>query len=161
MTAEERAGKIEAYGRAYEELVAALREFPEAMWQYRATPDGWTIHETVVHITDSEANSYTRCRRCIAEPGQAVMAYDENVWATALHYHAQSTADALDLFKGLRRQSYLLIKALPDATWVHTIDHPENGTMTLDDWLDVYTRHVPEHVAQMRAVYDAWLKQQG
>ena len=159
MTAEERARKIEVYGRAYEELVAALREFPEEMWQYRAAPDGWTIHETVVHITDSEANSYVRCRRCIAEPGQTVMGYDENVWATALRYHEQSTADALELFKGLRRHSYTLIKTLPAATWAQTIVHSENGTMTLDDWLDVYTRHVPEHVAQMRAVHAAWQRQ--
>jgi hypothetical protein len=156
MTAEERAAKIAAYERAYDELTAALREFPQEMWQYRAAPDGWTIHETVVHITDSEANSYARCRRCIAEPGQTVMAYDENVWATALDYQAQSTADALELFKWLRRHSYNFILTLPEATSPHTIDHPDNASMTLDDWLDVYTRHVPEHIAQMRAVHAAW-----
>jgi len=39
------------------------------MWQYRPAPDRWTIHEIVVHIADSEANSYIRCRRCLAEKG--------------------------------------------------------------------------------------------
>ncbi len=28
--------------------------------------------------------------------------------------------------------------------------------MTLDDWLDIYERHVREHAAQMRAVRAAW-----
>jgi hypothetical protein len=28
--------------------------------------------------------------------------------------------------------------------------------MTMDDWLDVYARHVPEHIAQMREVYADW-----
>jgi hypothetical protein len=159
MTPEKRARKIAIYGRAYDELVAALREFPEEMWQYRAAPDDWTIHETIIHITDSEANSYARCRRLIAEPGQVVMAYDENVWATALRYHAQSAADALELFRWLRHHSYTLIRTLPEATWAHTIYHPENGTMSMDDWLEVYARHVPDHIAQMRAVYDAWRRQ--
>jgi hypothetical protein len=31
--------------------------------------------------------------------------------------------------------------------------------MTLDDWLDIYERHIRDHVEQMQANYDAWLKQ--
>jgi|SRR5579859_699618 len=159
MTGEERQAKIESYGQAHHELVTALGQFPAAMWQFKPDADRWSIHETVVHIADSEANSYIRCRRLIAEPGQAVLAYDENRWATALDYHAQSTDGALELFKWLRRQSYLLIRNQPAAVWAQTVLHPENGTMTLDDWLDVYERHVREHVAQMQAVYATWVAQ--
>lgn len=153
---EERSRKIEMYGSAYAMLIEALQEFPQAMWQYRPAPDRWTIHEIIVHIADSEANSYVRCRRFIVEPGQAVMAYDEMAWASELHYHDQSTDDALELFKWLRLKSYTLIKTLPESVWSNTVYHPENGTMTMDDWLDVYARHIPEHIAQMREVYAAW-----
>ncbi len=160
MTNAERSLKIESYGAAYEKLLAALPQFPRAMWQYRAAPDGWTIHEIIVHIADSEANSYARCRRFIAEPGSIVMAYDEMAWAQRLSYHAQSPEVALELFKQLRAASYQLIKTLPEEAWTNTIVHPENGVMTMDDWLDVYDRHIPDHIAQMRAVYAAWRKQQ-
>ena len=156
MQPEERRRKIESYGNAYELLVNALQEFPSEMWQYRSAPDCWTIHEIIVHITDSEANSYIRCRRLIAEPGTTLMAYDENQWAVALDYHSQSTQDALELFKWLRLKSYKLVKALPDLTWSHKVHHPESGSMTLDDWLDTYERHVPIHIEQMQAVYKAW-----
>ena len=87
----DRQWKIESYGQAYAELEAALRRFPKDMWAYKPSPDRWSIHEIVVHLADSEANSYVRCRRLIAEPGLAVMAYDESRWATALRYHEQST----------------------------------------------------------------------
>ena len=97
-------------------------------------------------------------RVVIAEPGQPLMAYDENRWATALDYHDQSVEDALELFKWLRLKSYKLIKTLPDSAWSNTAYHPENGTMTLDDWLDVYERHVREHLDQMQANYEAWLE---
>ncbi len=161
MAGEERKQKIESYGSAYDQLVEALKQFPLEMWQFKPSPDYWSIHEIVVHITDSEANSYIRCRRFIAEPGQPVMAYDEKGWATLLHYHDQSTDEALELFKWLRLKSYHLIKSLSEAVWSNTVYHPENGTMTLDDWLNIYERHIPEHVAQMQANYEAWSKEKG
>jgi hypothetical protein len=153
-----RADKVESYGAAYEELTTALAEFPLESWRHRAPFDPWTIHEIVVHITDSEANSYVRCRRAIAEPGSDVMAYDENGWAAALDYASQSAEDALALFRLLRGNTYRLIRSLPESVWAHTIDHPENGIMTLDDWLDVYEGHVRDHVEQMRRIHAHWLE---
>lgn len=158
MTTNERP-KIESYGAAYQQLAAALERFPREMWQYRPAPDHWTIHEILVHIADSEANSYVRCRRFIAEPGSSVLGYDEMKWARNLHYHDQSPSDALELFKWLRKQSYDLVRHLPEAAWANTIDHSENGLMTLDEWLTIYEAHVRDHVEQMQANYDAWLKQ--
>ena len=83
------------------------------------------------------------------------MAYDENQWAAALRYRDQSTEEALDLIKWLRLLTYTLIQSLPDSVWWHTLEHPANGTMSLDDWLDVYERHIPDHIDQMKGVYAA------
>ena len=156
MTPAERHSKIVAYGEADERLIGALKQFPKEMWQYKPGPNRWSIHEIIVHLADSEANSYIRCRRFIAEPGASVMAYDENRWADLLNYHCQNPEEALELFRLLRRLSHRLIKDLPDAAWSNTVDHPENGIMTMDDWLGVYTSHVPDHIQQMRATHAAW-----
>ncbi len=156
MTPEARREKIALYGRAHALLTEALKEFPREMWQFRPAPDRWTIHEIIIHIADSEANSFARGRKFIAEPGATVMAYDERQWAKALRYHGQSPEDALELFKWLRLTSDQLIRSLPDAVWANTIHHPENGTMTMDDWLDVYARHIPEHLQQMQENYADW-----
>jgi hypothetical protein len=156
VTNEARHQKIESYGRAYDLLVEGLKQFPAEMWHFKPAPDRWSIHEIVVHITDSEANSYIRCRRFIAEPGQTVMAYDENGWAVALDYRGQSTDEALELFKWLRYNTYQLIRSLPESVWANTVFHPENGTMTMDDWLGIYERHIPDHLQQMRLNYEAW-----
>jgi hypothetical protein len=155
-----RAKKIEIYGDAYRLLAEALQEFPRQMWQARPAEDMWTIHEIIVHIADSEANSYVRCRRFIAEPGLAVMAYDEGQWAKALDYHSRSAETALELFRWLRQSSYDLIHTLPEETWDNQVYHPEQGMISLDDWLDTYAAHVPDHIAQMREVFAAWLEQQ-
>ena len=156
MTPSERKQKIETYGKAHDTLTEALQRFPKEMWAFKPK-DGWSIHEILVHIADSEANSFVRCRRLIAEPGSEVLGYDESGWCTALNYTEQSADEAMELFKWLRSKSYRLIQGLPELAWSNTIYHPENGTMTLEDWLEVYARHIPEHVAQMQANYEAWI----
>jgi hypothetical protein len=110
----------------------------------------------VVHIADSEANSFVRARRFIAEPGKDVMAYDESAWADTLNYVEQDPEDAIQLFRWLRGNTHKLVKNLPESTWSNTIYHPENGTMTMDDWLDIYETHVRDHVGQMREIYEEW-----
>lgn len=156
MEAEERARKLELYRNAYNELTGALEQLPKEMWDYRSAPEEFSVRESVVHISDSEANSYIRCRRAIAEPGSAVLGYDPSAWAAELHYSEQSAEDALELFRLLRLSSYNLVKDLPAETWSNNIEHSENGTMTLDNWLDVYATHITEHVAHMRETFAAW-----
>lgn len=156
MTAEKRGELISLYGNAHELLIHALKEFPREMWQFKPEPEKWSIHEIIIHITDSEINSYSRCRCFIAEPGKTIMAYDQDQWAISLKYHQQSTGDALELFKFLRQASYNLISSLPEETWNNQIFHPENGIMKMDDWLQMYADHIPIHIRQMQRVYEAW-----
>lgn len=154
----ERQAKIESYGRAEEDVRAALERFPLEMWQYRPAAGEWSIQEILIHLADSEVNSYVRCRRFIAEPGETLMAYDENRWARRLDYQRQSAEDALALFGLLRRMSYDLIRDLPEEAWRSQAHHPERGVMTLDDWLETYEQHTHVHIAQMEAVYESWRK---
>ncbi len=158
MTSKEREQRIESYGKAYDQLAGALKQFPREMWQWKPAPDQWSIHEVIVHLADSEANGYARCRRFIAEPGQSVMGYDQEQWAKLLRYHEQSAEDALELFKWLRLASYKLIRSLPESVWSNTVTHPEYENYTFERWLDIYERHTRGHIDQMKKNYDEWRK---
>lgn len=131
MTSEESQRKIKSYGSAYQTLVEGLKRFPKEMWQFRPASDRWTIHEIIIHIADSEANSYVRCRRFIAEPGSTVLGYDEMKWARDLDYHSQSIDNALELFKWLRYKSYTLIKDLPESVWSNQVTHTQGGLILM------------------------------
>ena len=158
MTSTERNQLIESYGQAYQLLTNAISRYPQEMWQWKPAPEKWSIHEVIIHITDSEVNSYVRCRRFIAEPGSGVYGYDENKWARTLDYHHHSVDEALELFKLLRRSSYLLIKDLPDDIWqTATVQHSENGLVHFEEWLSTYEEHIPVHIRQMERNYQAWL----
>jgi hypothetical protein len=158
MTHSERQALLLSYRDAYGALTEALKKYPKEMWQWKPAPEKWSIHEVVIHIADSEANSFIRCRRFIAEPGSGVYGYDENKWATALHYQEQSIDEALELFRILRHSSYLRIKDLPDEVWhTATVQHSESGTMGFERWLEIYEEHIPVHLRQMERNYQAWL----
>ncbi len=157
MTKQERNSLIESYGSAYNILIEALKEFPVEMWQWKPAPGKWSIHEVLIHIADSEANSFVRCRRLIAEPGSGVYGYDQDTWATKLNYHQQDTDDALQLFKWLRKTSYELLKTVTDETWTNSyIEHSEVGKMTFEEWLKIYEEHIPVHILQMKLNFEAW-----
>jgi hypothetical protein len=160
MNSDERNKMLDAYSRAGGDLAGALRAFPVAMWTFKPGPERWSIQEIILHIADSEANGYIRCRRAVAEPGLPVMAYEEERWVAGLHYHEQDPGDALELFNVMRRRSTRLLKSLPPSAWSSTMLHPERGPLTLDDWLGIYTAHTPAHIKQMQATHAAWLDAQ-
>src|SRR5438270_13740441 len=89
--------ELQRYAEGHRELLDTLQRLPRSMCHFRPAAGEWTIHEIVMHITDSESNSYIRVRSAIAEPGKRSMAYDEPACARALCYDQQATEDALEL----------------------------------------------------------------
>mgnify|MGYP003704525427 CR=1 FL=1 len=47
----------------------------------KSDSEGWTPRQVIHHMADSEAQSYARLRRLIAEPGTTIQGYDEGKWA--------------------------------------------------------------------------------
>ncbi len=157
MDKNERNEKIEAYGRGFDLLSAALAKVPKEAWEFRPEPNEWSIHEIVVHMADSEAMSALRARKLIVEPGSQLMGYEEAKWADALNYQEQSVEDALQVIKYARQTTYRLLKALPDEVFAHSVKHPENPEpYTFDRWLTIYANHIPNHVEQIKNNVKLW-----
>ncbi len=160
MNQSERYAKIEEYGRGFDLLTAALADVPRGAWQFKPAPDDWSVHEILVHMADSESMGALRVRKLIAEPGSTLMTYDEAQWAEACHYQNQSADDALQLFKLTRQTTYRLLKIVPAQVFTHWVTHPAfPEPFTLEQWLNIYTRHVPEHIEQLKKAYQAWKEQ--
>ena len=153
--------KIDSYSKGHEKFITAVNELPKEMWNFKPAPDKWSVHEIIIHMADSEANSFSRARKMICEPGSTITAYDQDLWVVKTNYSSQSTDDALELFRNLRKMTYNVIKDLPESTWSNFIIHPENGKMTLDDWLTVYENHVTVHINQMKRNFSVWQKSKG
>ena len=129
MTREERRSKLESFGHAPTLLAGALRQFPKKMWLYKPSAEKWSIHETILHLADSEASGYVRCRRFIAEPGSPVLQFDAARWAGSLGYFHQSTREALEIIRRLRKMTYQLLASLPDPIWSNAVEQPDDGLL--------------------------------
>jgi DinB superfamily len=159
MRQDSRRQKLESFGRAPALLSAALRQFPKKMWIYKPANERWSIHEIILHLADSEASAYVRCRAYIAEPAAGDAAkFSASRWAGSLGYFHQSTREALEIIRRLRKMTYQLLIALPEEVWDSTVTHPRDGAVSLDRWVDLQERHIPHHIEQMRQNYETWLK---
>ena len=162
MNSAERNEKIELYGSGFDMLVHMLKDMPREMWQFKPGPNEWSIHEVIIHLADSESNAALRARMLIVEPGGTLMGYDQEQWAVALNYHDQELEDALDVVRLARKTTYQLLKKQPDEIFDHIVMHPEyNEPYTFDNWLDIYSSHIPGHIEQIMNNYKIWRDQQG
>jgi hypothetical protein len=155
--------KIEQYGRGFDLLTAALAKVPRKAWSYRPAPGEWSVHEIIVHMADSESMSAMRARKLIVEPGSMLMGYEEAKWADALDYKEQSAEDALEIIRLARQSTYELLKRQPDEVFTHSVIHPEypDHPYTFEQWLNIYARHIPDHIEQLKTSYRAWKENQG
>jgi hypothetical protein len=117
----------------------------------------WSIRTHLLHVVDAELFACTRYRMALAQPGVAVMVWDEERWANSLAYGRQSVMGGIQVFKLLRSLTFSHLQGLGDREWdeAHYI-HPTQGRVNLDQWLRHYVRHTTEHAAYVRRNEQAW-----
>lgn len=119
-------------------------------------PGEWSARQIVHHMADSEAQSYARLRRILAEPeGSIIQGYDESAWAESknLGYEDLEIANSFAVTISVRNASADLIRRMSLADLEKFGTHTERGKFTINDWLKAYSNHPLDHGAQLeRAV---------
>lgn len=140
------------------EYEVATREFLDAVTAVnqdnldRRIVGGWTARQVIHHIADSEAQSYARLRRLIAEPeGSLIQGYDEAAWANcaALGYEDLPIDHSLAVFESARQSSLDVLGRLTDSDLTRYGVHSASGRYTLAFWITTYCEHPREHAAQL------------
>jgi hypothetical protein len=162
MNIEERNEKIELYGRGFDMLLETLKDIPREMWKCKPEPNEWSVYEVLIHLADSESNAALRARKLIVEPDGTLMGYDQDKWAIELDYHNLNYEDALEIVRLVRKTTYELLKKQPDEVFEHSVRHPEyEEPYTFEQWLNIYSVHIPGHTEQIRNNYKIWRNRQG
>lgn len=145
------------YAAATEVLLdAAALVTPENIDRHQ--PGGWSARQVLHHVADSEAQSYARLRRLLAEPpGSIIQGYDEAAWARAevLGYQTLPVEHALAVYASVRQASLDILRRLTDADLAHYGEHTESGHYTVATWLETYIAHPREHATQLREAISA------
>jgi len=115
-------------------------------------PAKWSIHEIVIHTTDSELQGAFRMRKVWSEPTPLLPAYDQDAWVRELDYQRESAAlreRALTLLALLREHTLPVLQRATADDWAKSGTHPEYGPVTLRNLLEIYADHVERHVEQI------------
>jgi len=114
---------------------------------------GWTPRQIIHHVADSEAQSYARLRRLIAEPGTEISGYDEAGWGEnqTLGYKVLPIENSLAVTKAVRDASADILKRITEEQLANTCTHSESGELTLERWITIYSKHPVDHANQIVA----------
>ena len=65
-------------------------------------PGKWTIRYILHHLSDAETVFYDRVRRCISEPRQIFLRFDERAWAVGMDYASFPLELSRNIYLALR-----------------------------------------------------------
>ena len=115
-------------------------------------PGEWSARQVIHHMADSEAQSYARLRRLVAEPnGSSIQGYDEAAWAecSTLGYEQLPVENALLVIRAVRSSSLDIIYRLNQQDLERFGIHSESGAYSVSDWLETYIAHPRDHAEQL------------
>lgn len=151
---------IKKYKEGYQKLIDQLKDIPAEAMHFKPNKSSWSIAIVIVHLADSEAHSFVRGKKIIAESGGQVCVYNADVWAEKLFYDQMDYKSALSLIRIIRKNLGLLLDQIGPDVWNNYIYHPETGKITLFDWIQLYTDHIDIHIQQIHRIFYDWKKLQ-
>jgi uncharacterized damage-inducible protein DinB len=133
-------------------LREAIRGLTEEQVDTPYRPGGWTVRQVVHHIPDSHMNAYIRFKLAMTEQNPPVKPYKENLWAELVDAKSSPIEPSLTLLESLHQRWTVFLRSMATADFARTVNHPENGVMTLDKVLQLYAWHGRHHVAHITSL---------
>ena len=141
-------------------LTRAVNGLSPAAVDYKASPEKWSIRQQVAHLADAELQMGCRFRWSAAEPGKAIVAFDQDLWAAKAKYEAVPIDLSLATFVAARRWTVDFIKRLsPAERDAAFIMHSERGKETLQRLMTMMAGHDLNHLKQIAALKNAGASQ--
>ena len=149
MDADQRRALIDRYREGPQVVADALAGATDAELDRDPGGGEWTARQVAHHLADSEATSYIRLRRLVAEDDPVIAAYDENLFARRLHYD-RPVAASLAVLRAVRAASAQLLDVLTEDEWSRSGTHTDDGPYSVETWLENYAAHAHDHADQIR-----------
>jgi hypothetical protein len=136
---------IASYLAGVDTLKKAVAGMTSEQLKAKPVPGKWSTLECVCHLSDFEPILADRMKRIITHPKPLLMGADENLFAQLLSYNDRDLAEELSIVETTRRQMAKILAKLPSEAWTRMGNHAERGLLTLEQMLQIATRHIPHH----------------
>ena len=154
LSTDERKAAIDTLDSAPGNLRRAVSGLSDSQLDTPYRPGGWTVRQLVHHVADSHMNAYTRFRLAVTEDNPTVKPYDEAKWAELEDARTMPIEVSLSLIDGMHERLVRLLRHTAADAFQRTVQHPENGPMTLDSLLTMYAWHGRHHTAHVASLRD-------
>jgi uncharacterized damage-inducible protein DinB len=141
---------MHALARAPRRLAAALGRAPARLLARRPAPREWAATEVLSHLLDAEVTLGFRVRKVAAEPGGAIVAWDQEKWTDSLRHRRADARQTLAAYAALRAANVALARRLTPAQRRRAARHPEYGPLRVEQMLEHWAEHDLNHLAQIR-----------
>ena len=136
-----------------ERLEALVSNLSDAQLDTPYRPGGWTIRQTVHHVSDSHHHSYARFKWALTEDKPTIKAYYEDRWAELGDSKSAPIAMSLHHLKAIHFKLVYLLKSLLDADFNKSFIHPQNQKeISLKMNTGLYAWHCNHHYAHIENV---------
>lgn len=149
LTPDERDAMIEQIAETPRKMREAVAGLTPQQLETPYRDGGWTLRQVVHHVPDSHMNSYVRFKLALTETSPTIRPYDEARWAELADSVDTPLETSMTLLESLHDRWVRLLRAMPAEDFQRTLNHPENGQMTLDAMLALYAWHGRHHVAHI------------
>lgn len=130
-------------------LARAIRSLKPAQLRKRPDPEKWSIAEIIAHLRDAEIVVGFRMRMAIAQSGNVLQAFDQDLWAESCGYAREDAGKALREFQAFRESNHRLLKSIPKASWENFGMHAERGKETVAHMTRMIAGHDVNHLRQV------------
>jgi hypothetical protein len=152
ITDAERSAFIQQITEAPAKFRAAVKGLNDKQLDTPYRDGGWTVRQVAHHVPDSHMNAYIRFKLGLTENHPTVKPYDQEVWANLIDGKTGPVETSLVLLESVHARWVTLLKSLKPADFARTVNHPENGVMTLDAIVHHYAWHGRHHTAHITSL---------
>lgn len=121
---------------------------PEEL-QKKYAPGKWTVKQILVHLADAESVLHERIKRTIAEPGQVLWAFNQDLWCAKIDYESFPLSISKQLFLANRESIIYLASKFYDSLGANQYTHSVVGIRTLKEEFDKVPFHNQAHLNQI------------
>jgi uncharacterized damage-inducible protein DinB len=128
---------------------AAVRGLNDSQLDTPTGPGKWSVRQLVHHIADANMNAFIRMKLIASEEKPILKPYDQDRWMAQADGKTGRIESSLSIIKGVNERWVLFLQSLPEASWSRAGIHLENGKVTIEDLLRLYSKHGETHTQQI------------
>lgn len=143
---------VQQIAEAPAQLRAAVEGLNEGQLDTPYREGGWTVRQVVHHLADSHMNAFIRFKLALTEKEPPVKPYNQKLWAELPDAKVAPVETSLTLIECLHKRFAELLGSMSAADFARTMNHPEQGIVTLERYLALYAWHGRHHAAHITSL---------